>query len=302
MTRSAHTLLFRIIALSLAASLFGVVRPADAEFLSDREINGLKGPVESVWFDLPDEYERLESATKDSIMSKRTYDRLGNMRGGDRLIQLGEPNSEIRFGSNVYSYDEQGRLRQVKFEVIVKEGGTEERVETLEYEDRGDVTEVKRSLINPPLIDEINSYDSSGHLLQRKSFMHYSTGDVAGTKITKYDPYGRMAEVSKFDSNDTLIERLVWRYDAEGRLSEHLRFNGNGSLLSETKTSYSLDGVETLTHYDRNGEVESINARAYEYDEWGNWIRKTETTSFPHNSTAGFTKTTTRTITYYSLR
>ena len=268
------------------------VNTVQAEWPSDKDVDGLKGPVQSA---------TIEADGR--IYRRSTYDENGVLIGGTRSISISSPNNSITHGSNVYVYDEKGRLKEQKIQILADGGGTKEIIWTHEYESKGDMTEEKIFRYDDKTLpDEINTYDSKDHITLRKN-MHYNTaGAIVAWKTTQYDVNGRMTESKYFAWDSTQVGRTVFTYDADGRRKEIIEFGRNGILKSKIVTSYEPNGNETEITYDANGAIEYKTTRTYVYDSWGNWIRKTERTLTVKEPRSDHTRITTRTIAYYPAK
>jgi len=55
-------------------------------------------------------------------------------------------------------------------------------------------------------------------------------------------------------------------------------YDSEGQLIRAGKMIYTTDGHSTIEEkvwYDKNGKLEEKEKHIYEYDAWGNWIKRT---------------------------
>jgi len=243
--------------------------------------------------------EHLDQSIKNFMTPIITYDEKGVRIGSDRSISIFNPNSSISRGRNVDIYDEKGRLKEEKKQILTDEGeATVSRVH--EYEQKGEMTEDKIFMFNKTFPDEIRTYNSNGHITSRKKLFYYTGGqEIAFWEITQYDGNGRVAEIKNFNRDGTQDRRAVLTYYPDGRIKERMEYGRDGALRSKTITSYE---PETELTYKPDGSVEYKVTRNYEYDLQGNWIRKTERTVSFEELHSDNTRITTRTISYYPAK
>jgi hypothetical protein len=118
-----------------------------------------------------------------------------------------------------------------------------------------------------------------------------------------FDTAGRLIGERVFAGTDLKtaaapLARFVYRYDDKSRMTERSRFYGTLTepFEKETYAYDEHDHVVQTVHYRQNNSMASRRTFVYEYDEHGNWIKRTETEML--GNTPDVTVTT-RVITYY---
>lgn len=106
-------------------------------------------------------------------------------------------------------------------------------------------------------------YTASGMMLPGPATRSYTYDDTQPTPVEEY----------VFDASGTLLDRFVYRCDARGNRSEELRYDPDGFLLGQTVFEY-------------------------EFDDAGNWIKRTRLRKFGNLSVRPI-DVTYRTIEYY---
>ena len=105
----------------------------------------------------------------------------------------------------------------------------------------------------------------------------------------RYPNGSGLQQSSAYDANGSLIEevsekldgsdryRSLWTYDDHGNVDSLITHRPNGSVVTifKMKSSYDADGkvVETI-NFKPGGSVRNKETFTYEFDDYGNWIRK----------------------------
>ena len=235
-----------------------------------------------------DSVELFEEQTRET---KYVYDSLGHLLRSDFC------RGEIIISSQAYVYTN-GKLTESLLD-------TEHRI--FEYDDQGRmVREYLRKRLEAELpsgdetpFDTSNSlkieyfYDSSGNIIAKK-------GMLESTDSIFYDKQNRPIKILSYF--DDYIEFEVMKYDADGnllRLSKgldskrftdkvHYTYENNQLIKEERKKIFMNNRLDERTvHYYENGNEMKIfeaglNGReevttdfVYEFDDMGNWIKKT---------------------------
>ncbi|MEW6210755.1 MAG: RHS repeat domain-containing protein [Acidobacteriota bacterium] len=119
-------------------------------------------------------------------------------------------------------------------------------------------------------------------------------------EIFQYDASGRLTEISVVRSSGKVVYKISYRYDSKGRLIEVASFDGDGQLSSRRVQGYEGDEKvpSNLTDYGHDGKIyEKTVYSEYEFDSYGNWIKRKEYTEETYNRRN--TSLTFRNIEYY---
>jgi YD repeat-containing protein len=167
-----------------------------------------------------------------------TYDRKGNLKGESMYL-----NTEYIQVKNLYEYDDQNRkiaeTRYSKDKLIYKT--------TFGYDGQN---LIKKETTGP-------------------------TGAIEYREKRSYDKKGNLLEKYVIDSNDKSMTHEAYKYDAQGNMTEWISTVNN---IPEMQMSYKYDSHNNITAMKtKNGKGETIDDRTYtyEYDNNGNWIKKT---------------------------
>lgn len=99
-------------------------------------------------------------------------------------------------------------------------------------------------------------YDETGNKIEE---VHYNSDNSLLYKIVYiYDSAGRVIEQINFDANESPTFKTVYEYDFDGKLIEQKSFGADGSLESALRPVYTAEGwrveEETLPDSETNGE------------------------------------------------
>jgi hypothetical protein len=247
---------------------------------SDREKNGLVGPVESV------HVERMGSSNFSGqwIQEPRSYqdteifDERGNLIERITFSPDGGQYPSTKWG---FVYDSKGNILERRYygsdEIIVRKD-----LYTYTSDAGGKQTEIMSYYYGADGSDgrfigsEKYFSDSKGNLKEE----HYFAEDHSLTtkKVYSYDTRGnRIAEVVHCPGCNGILSKKVMNYDENGRMIETQEFKGDGSLLRKHKLSYDERGNrKSILSYNKEGSLEFKSTLSYEYDDRGNWIKSTE--------------------------
>lgn len=262
--------------LILAALLLTLCLPAHARQQTDREREGLVGPVKTVSSEKidpaddshgvkePERRQPLDTVTFDERgreVSRRIYSDYGFLIGTEtetydaagRLVESSlEAEEKVYRSREVYRYDDASRL----FEKLTYEGGGKDALK------------------------ETYTYDASGR--PAEVVLSYR-GEEGGRTKYKYDEKGKVIEVSFYTPTGKPAvapvgpcfgaHRLDYKYDARGQVAEQCAFEPDGSL--KRTITYLYDERGNVTEESRKDPYGTTTFRhTYEYDERGNWAQR----------------------------
>jgi YD repeat-containing protein len=199
--------------------------------LSDREKQGLRGPVKScreehTYPGTEDSEGRQRPAVK--LWSVTDYDpegrvasiRSSNSDGSEfvtryaydlsgRLLKMSQGNETERSAETVYSYRGDGRL------LNITNSRTADNPVVFRYDEHGTKTKVQASRAADYRPNVATNADA---LLESADRPPNLPG--GGTAVTIYDKQDRLVEVQVHDANGELVNRTLRTYDADGRITE----------------------------------------------------------------------------------
>lgn len=223
-----------------ACLLFSAQKNPDTR--SDREKQGLKGPVKTV------REERAEATLRDGgwvegarrLQNVVTYDKDGRKVGESRYGRDGSPASSIKVVS-----DAEGNTVYEEY----KPDGTLMHKTTYknEYDAEGRPSRTRIERTDGLYYDGITTYNSQGKPLERRVFER--DGSLKGRSTFVYDDGG------------TLVEFMS--YDAAGVLTYHQKF----SSTEQEITTYLPDGTLRDTRRYKKSAPSSFDAQ-------GNWTKE----------------------------
>ncbi len=197
-------------------------------------------------------YRTVNTLEKGNITQKRTFDQ------NDELTE--------RF---LYKYDAKGNVTEVsKFskydELLYKDA--------YGYDSKGNKNrEARLDNLDRPAYKIVTKYQDS--LLTETTNLD-ATGEVQYSEIRKYDAKGKLLKSS---TNDIAFNEKVDNaneYDKNGNLTKWTQYV-NDKLTQSIKYEYdSHNNQIKIERTDGNGNVLESKSFAFEYDDEGNWIRK----------------------------
>lgn len=259
-----HRLLTSLVAL-------GLTLPVLAADLSDRQEDGLVGPVRTV--------ETSESL----LIQTDRYDQEGRLlervQGGRETSQSLWP---LRF---TYTYDQSGRRIA---EVIRDAQGDLVKETRSVYDDRGNRS-AELAVWGDGTFENVSLYEYDG-AHRRIRALHYNAVHVVNRNLYGYDEAGRLSR-ERFERNyryDAAGNQIVMTdrfdagyevailYDGRGHVREKVVFDLKGQRQSRSEFRYDERGSQIEERsYDAGGRVTDRKAYEYEYDAVGNWIHET---------------------------
>ena len=172
------------------------------------------------------------------------------------------------------------------------------------FDEEGELIQLnKKDLIT------INKYDIDGNIIE--SFIVGNKDEQDSKHFYKYDSSGKIVEEINLHSYSGDGDTTIFKYDEKGNLKEKIfhidnpssiqvrnelyTYNNNGFLTKKEKNyyqrnktiidySYDANGNNIITFYTMLNEDGTLNWKSkdtseYEYDSFGNWIRKIEVRS-----------------------
>lgn len=268
-SRKRHSLSLSIL-VTLLIGLIGLTSLAHSADLSDREEDGLKGPVQSV-------------ETRESLLIQTDrYDQQGRViervQGGRETSQSLWP---LRF---TYAYDQSGRRIT---EVIRDAHGDLVKETRTVYDDRGNRS-AELAVWGDGTFENVSLYEyDDAHRLIRA--LHYNAVQVVNRNLYGYDRAGRLSRERfernyHFDAAGSQVVRLdrfdvgyevALVYDAQGHVGEKRVSDLKGRKQSRSEFRYDERGNQIEERsYDAGDRVTDRKTYEYEYDAVGNWTKE----------------------------
>jgi YD repeat-containing protein len=207
--------------------------PGYAQKKSDREKDGLIGPVRTV---------RIDRA--------QFFIEAGKMVEGPRML------------AETLVYDAAGRRIE---SADYLPGGAPDTKSTWKFDDAG--REIERSYyVHDSLVRRwVSTYDDKGRIRERTEYG--PGGGSVGRLIYEYSATGNQARVTDYGSSDV---RKKWdeTYDAQRNLLERIEYDADGSSQSKYIYTYDAAGNRTSeTHYYKSNGSPHISKSVYIFDE-----------------------------------
>ncbi len=261
----------RVSLVILAALLTGLLGLAHAAELSDREEDGLKGPVRSV-------------ETRDSLLIQTDrYDQQGRVieriQDGHETFQSLWP---LRF---TYAYDQFGRRMA---ERIGDARGELVKETRSVYDERGHRS-AELAVWGDGTFENVSLYEyDEAH--RRIRALHYNAVHVINRNLYAYDEAGRLSR-ERFERNyryDATGHQVVTTdrfdighdvtivYGDRGQVQEKIVTDLRGRRQGHSEFRYDERGSQIEERsYDAAGRLTDRKTYRYEYDTAGNWIMET---------------------------
>lgn len=245
------------------------------------------------------QYSTREDEDKRNLILFWTYNEDGNItaegpmnRKDQEELNPDAPYDSL-FPSSTYEYDDQGRVIRLNYGnyswtdytysgdgLIVT--GTRKKKETgkvigsteYTYNEKGRLVSqiTQNSLTRITLTKDVYNYDGEGRIIEEIS---YEEGKFRQKTLTEYDDSGHWKKRTFYDSQNGK-PYLIWEFE----------YNEFGD---KTKWTWKRDGGTRITE---------ITWLEYEYDEKGNWVKRTEF-SEKNEVPRHLSMLTTRTYDYY---
>lgn len=101
--------------------------------------------------------------------------------------------------------------------------------------------------------------------------------------LYKNDYRGMPLEEKYLRADGSLLFKFTYRYDVLGRKTEMNYFNNKGRTSWETKYKYDKQGNLSQSTVFKSNRVASVSEYTYQFDEYGNWVVRTEVRKVNYN-------------------
>jgi hypothetical protein len=173
------------------------------------------------------------------------------------------PEKDGEFKSSLMLFDEKGNIsEEVKY---TREGDVEERIQNT-YDANNKLTEESIHFVLDNTFEkrQIKRNAKGLPIEERKE---YADGSVDLT-LYNLDPQDNIAEVLKFNEDNTLEGKVILAYENH-KLIEEKKYDGQDQVLEHRKQSYDAQGnIKEVTEY--SPEENIAYTTVYEYDQKGN--------------------------------
>ncbi len=169
-----------------------------------------------------------------------------------------------------YAYDNQGQLTQ---KISVQPDGTEESKWRYFYDSHGNEKEASYFMAGILKARYLYEYDKRGH--RSKMITFRGDGSEEYTSIEKYDDKNRRIETVVYKPGGAVDRKHVYHYDKRGYLAEEIALSSDGSMTDK-------------------------HVFSFEFDQIGNWIKRTRSTWTRSSGKVEQTEIAERRISYYS--
>jgi hypothetical protein len=218
-----------------------LIQHTGAQTGSDRESEGLKGPVKSV---------RLKTA-EISQRDGKAFERISSLEILTTYDENGNKTEESRYSrgslleKTTYARDDKGTQTKIRYQA----DGKMIRKSVAGFDEQGKPT-------------GSNEYDANG-VLQSKS-------------VYTYDAQGKFLEAAIYNADGSLKNKTIFKHDAAGKQVGLEVYDASGKLLqqqsqSETENTSTVYGTEPA---DTRQFVNRPTSDSEEFDAHGNWIKK----------------------------
>lgn len=244
--------------------------------MSDRERDGLLGPVQTV----STEYGKSVERSSEKI-DKAVYDRAGNRVVLEMAYtKIGQEGATVSLRTT-YERDTSGAVTSSK---AVAEDGVLRSKTSYKYDERGNLTERLISGEQGDLIwKEFSKYDAAGRKIETRYDLPNSM--LGSLQQYLYDERDNLSSITSFkDCNSgercrSLDYHEVNTYDGKGNLIKTTLYKGDGLIEAMRVFHYTASNV--LIQIDVFGSDTSLRDKqiyVYKFDEFGNWIERVTTT------------------------
>ncbi|MEK6334415.1 MAG: hypothetical protein AABM67_05655 [Acidobacteriota bacterium] len=264
-------------------------------------------------------YEEVHRTPAKTLSQPRRHQYLHDARGNVIEYTVYEADGTIgtRF---VYLYDQAGRKleEQVFYHTGAAGGRTvhkyeaDKEIETIgydpdgsvawkqvfKYDSRGRQIELIQYRGHTLRYRILSEYDDKGRIIKQETLefnatpgLHISHAPVPGKVTYEYDDQKRTKEVTRYDADGTLKERLVYAYDEKGSQIQLRAFDSGGASRHQEIGWY---GKDQKFHMFKGQLFDK-----FEYDSHGNWVRKISSLLKSDSNQPEPYGTEYRTITYY---
>ncbi|MEK6321560.1 MAG: hypothetical protein AABN33_07750 [Acidobacteriota bacterium] len=280
--------------------MYALAYPSNTEKKSDRDQNGLNGPVQTSLLGAirPSKIARLFGRERRVLLRKVSYNRSGN----GTVVENYDPGSTGN-RIEVFSYDAIGR----KTERILQQGSITWKtiyryVDDKDKDHRIATSETFIQGRSTAFSKHVDIFDSKGDQIAAS---HTENGvEIKASYDYDYNDEGKLTTIGTYNANKVLYHKVIYAYDSSGNTLMKSSYQPDGLLYDRTIFTYdiskrkaiaeerliykddkSLDFWIVYNYDDRQNAIEvarydesaSLLARtshALNYDEAGNWIEK----------------------------
>ena len=116
------------------------------------------------------------------------------------------------------------------------------------------------------------TFDSNGNMVEKFLYDIEDNEWYLNRKL-RYDSNGDIIDQDKYNKDDGLFEKLIWKYDSNGKVEEKKSYAGNGRLFGRYTYLYDSNGnMIEESYYSHNGFL--VHNETFLYDSHGNIIEK----------------------------
>ena len=246
----------------LATLAFGLLLlfPAKGQKKSDRDLDGLHGPVKTVRTEIASLDQEGKPDQNGRWLSRMTsYDSSGNKTEDETFYAFGKNSN----GKYVYTYDAAGnRIEEAKYlnDSVYKT--------TYIYNDK---RQLIREIKHEGAFHTEYVYDAEGKLIETKGV--YGENSVASHFVYIYDSQGQMIKKRRYGGG--LDFEQIKTYTPNGQVASEANGSDPKAPLYR-RVEYASDdkgNVVERIEYGNKG-LEDRSTYSYEFDAFGNWIKR----------------------------
>ncbi len=256
------------------------------EAKTDREIDGLVGPVKTI------KVRQTGEESRYAVVWIKEFDLTGKLI---KIISGGERDGEmIESTRTTYVHNDRGQ------KVLAKEftsKGVNLRNIFYYYDKRGNKT-LEISYKTDDSLEQLHvyMYDKRGNLIQKT---YYRGGTVVFHEkaIYTYDKKGQRVETTWWENDES---KTLQKYDSKGVVIEDLSYRKDGTLVQRRTYRYDTRGNMVESHMvNAEGVVVQRTLTSYQYDTGDNWTKSVSKWLIKDGQPHDEVTLTERTITYY---
>ena len=273
----------------LSLALLPIAQVCNAISLPDDRA-GLIGSVKRL-------VETTYTASKPSrlIVVTSIYDRRGNIVEMQvALINKIQPEKESRRRA-VITYDDTGR--RIEDRIYQDDGGVTSR-KVYSYDAHSRLVEkVEYRSENVVMTKWVYAYDDRGN---EKEAKYYVKGRLIARYLYEYDEHGNKVKVVAFRGDGSEEHTAIHKYDEKNHSTESVVYEPGGAVDGKNTYRYNNRGYlteEVISSAD--GSIIDKRVYSFEFDQKGNWVKRTVSTWAGSSGKLGPTQITERAISYY---
>jgi hypothetical protein len=233
----------------------------------------------------------VKEPTNDSFITKLSFNESGQVVKEEKFNSKGVLGSSLlrKYDNRGTNYETQlFHLKKLFGRIINKYDSSGNLVASEEIDPNGTIRQQQKSAVDnnqnrvlttyqilhaqPVKTDEV-TFDSQNHIVKSESF---TNGQLVYTEINEYDERGnQIGSVKQYHlKKDRKI--FQYKYDQNNCRIEMVILDRN--FMIESRVAYKYDAfhnpLKTFT-YGTDGTLREVKSDSYQYDEAGNWIKKT---------------------------